>query len=214
MSGQHAAIRRILTRMLEASEEHVDTQVTAVQRVARELSLLSATYHGHLVRAGMQRSQLAALEERLETASTSLSRTHFDLQQRLFGDVQALHYLMENTEAPEQAEDVPSDTIRAGLDAYCADLEREHHSIGETLGGLALQLRLLANNIEIAASHAGGEDVLMPVDLFCTMSGLLRGLANRLRSATDDLQIFEQTQNGHAESLRMVLTGGAEGTAA
>ena len=46
------------------------------------------------------------------------------------------------------------------------------------------------------------------------MSGLLRGLAGRLRTATDDLRIFEQTQNGHAESLRVSLAVGTEGTAA
>ena len=166
MSVPDPAIRRIFMRMLEESQAHQDTQLSIVQRVARELSSLSANYHGHMVRAGMQTPQLEALEARLEEASTSLGRTHFDLQQRLFGDMQALQYLMDIAETPEQVGGRSRAALRRGLDAYCADLEREHHGIGETLGSLTLQLRLLANNIEIAASHAGGEDVTTPVTCF------------------------------------------------
>jgi hypothetical protein len=40
----------------------------------------------------------------------------------------------------------------------------------------------------------------------------LRGLADRLRTATADLQLFQQTQKGHAESVRQALLA-SEGAA-
>ena len=55
--------------------------------------------------------------------------------------------------------------------------------------------------MEIAACQAGGEDVLAPVDLFVAMAGCCGRLADRLRGATADLRIFEQTQNGHGGVL-------------
>lgn len=214
MSARLAAAVRILDRMLDASEDHVDTQLGAVQRVARELASISASYHDHVVRSGLQSDQLDALEIHLEEASTSLSRTHFDLQQRMLGDVLALRQLVTLATATERDAGTTLEALRAGIAAYCAGLEQEQHLIGETLDGLTLQLRLLANNVEIAAAHAGGGEVMAPIDLFCAMSGLLRGLADRLRSFTGDLRIFEQTQNGHAESVRSALIAREEGAAA
>jgi hypothetical protein len=213
MSAPYLAALRLLDRMLAASQEHVDTQLGAVQRVARELASISASYHSHVTRSALQSPLLAAIEAPLEDASTSLSRTHFDLQQRMLGDVQALQQLIALV-ATLQRSGGATTPLHDGIDAYCAGLEREHRLIAETLGALTLQLRLLANNIEIAAAHAGGEDVTAPIDLFCAMSTLLRGLADRLRGSTGDLRIFEQTQNGHAESLRSALAAPEEGTAA
>jgi hypothetical protein len=214
MSGQPVAVLQILDRMLDASQEHVDTQIGAVQRVARELASISANYHSHMIRSGIGSAQLDALETRLEEASTSLSRTHFDLQQRMFGDVRTLQQLIALAMAPQPGGSDLAGVLCGGIDAYCAALEQEHHAIAETLGGLTLQLRLLANNIEIAAAHAGGEDATAPVELFCAMSGLLRGRADRLRGSTAELRLYEQAQNGHTESLRSALAAGEEGTAA
>lgn len=215
MNTSNPVVLRLLDRMSEASQENADTLVGAVQRVARELSSVSFNYNSHMIRAGMRSAELEALDGQLGEASAVLSRTLFDLQQRLLGDVQALRRLRSLFDRAD-LEDARSlgERLHEGIDAYCAGLEKEHHGISETLGALTLRLRLMANNIEIAACHAGGDDVVAPVDLFCTMSGLLRGLADRLRGAAADLRIFEQTQNGHAESLRVALVSGEEGAAA
>lgn len=215
MSDPNPIVLRLLDRMSKASQDNVDTLITAVQRVSRELSSLSFNYNSHMIRAGMRSTDLEALDALLEEVSTSLSRTLFDLQQRLLGDVQALRGLMRVFESVDLEDERPVEArLRDGIDDYVKGLEQEHHQISETLGALTLRLRLLANNVEIAACQAGGEDVLAPVDLFVAMAGLLRGLADRLRGATADLRIFEQTQNGLAESLRMALTVGEEGEAA
>jgi hypothetical protein len=99
--------------------------------------------------------------------------------------------------------------IREALDQYCLAIEREYFAIGETLANVSFRVRLLANNIEISACHAGVEDVDATVDLFCIMAGQLRALADRLRDAAGDLRIFEQTQKGHAESVRVAQSSGA-----
>lgn len=215
MSAPNPVVLRLLDRMSKASQDNVDTLITAVQRVSRELSSLSFNYNSHMIRAGMRSAELEGLDALLEEASTALGRTLFDLQQRLLGDVQALRGLMRVFESVDLEDERPVDArLREGIDDYVKGLEREHHQISETLGALTLRLRLLANNVEIAACQAGGEDVLAPVDLFVAMAGLLRGLADRLRGATADLRIFEQTQNGLAESLRMALSIGEKGEAA
>jgi len=217
MSAPNPIVLRLLDRMSKASQDNVDTLITAVQRVSRELSSLSFNYNSHMIRAGMRSAALEALDALLEEVSTSLSRTLFDLQQRLLGDVQALRGLMRAFESVDLEDERPVEArLREGIDDYVKGLEQEHHQISETLGALTLRLRLLANNVEIAACQAGGDDVLAPVDLFVAMAGLLRGLADRLRGATADLRIFEQTQNGLAESLRMALSmsNGEKGEAA
>jgi len=217
MSAPNPIVLRLLDRMSKASQDNVDTLITAVQRVSRELSSLSFNYNSHMIRAGMRSAELEALDALLEEVSTSLSRTLFDLQQRLLGDVQALRGLMRAFESVDLEDERPVEArLREGIDDYVKGLEQEHHQISETLGALTLRLRLLANNVEIAACQAGGDDVLAPVDLFVAMAGLLRGLADRLRGATADLRIFEQTQNGLAESLRMALSmsNGEKGEAA
>jgi hypothetical protein len=45
------------------------------------------------------------------------------------------------------------------------------------------------------------------------MANQLRLLADRLRSATADLRIFQQAQNGYAESLRATLSTSVQGMA-
>jgi len=222
MSAPNPIVLRLLDRMSKASQDNVDTLITAVQRVSRELSSLSFNYNSHMIRAGMRSAELEALDALLEEVSTSLSRTLFDLQQRLLGDVQALRGLMRAFESVDLEDERPVEArLREGIDDYVKGLEQEHHQISETLGALTLRLRLLANNVEIAACQAGGDDRGpasggAPVDLFVAMAGLLRGLADRLRGATADLRIFEQTQNGLAESLRMALSmsNGEKGEAA
>ncbi|MGH2347691.1 MAG: hypothetical protein ACRDG4_20885, partial [Chloroflexota bacterium] len=139
----------------------------------------------------------------------------FDLQQRLLGDVQALRRL-DRIHAVADLEDTrpPAIRVREALEQYCTALEREYFAIGETLANVSFRVRLLANNIEISACHAGVEDMDATVDLFCIMAGQLRAQADRLRGAAGDLRIFEQTQKGHAESVRVALTAGEEGAAA
>jgi hypothetical protein len=215
MNAPDPIVLQLLDRMLQTSQDNVDGLVGAVQRVARELSSLSFNYNSHMIRAGMRSPELQALDGQLDEASTLLGRTLFDLQQRLLGDVQTLRQLVRIFEAIDLEDERPAgERLREGLDAYCLALEREHHGMSETLASLGLRLRLMANNIEIAACHTGGEDVAAPVDLFCSMATLLRTFADRLRSATGDLRIFEQTQNGHAESLRTALAGSERGEAA
>ena len=129
--------------------------------------------------------------------------------------MQALKRLVRVFDVVDLEDERPAlERLREGIDTYCAALEHEHRGISETLDGLGLRLRLMANNIEIAACRAGSEETSAPVDLFCLMAGLLRGLADRLRNATADLRIFGQTQNGHAETLRVVLAATGEGEAA
>jgi hypothetical protein len=215
MTSPDPAVLLMLDRMLQTSQDNVDALVGGVQRVARELSSLSFNYNGHMIRAGIRSPELQALDAELSDATTVLGRVLFDLQQRLLGDVQALRRLRRIFEAVDlEDERPPIERLRDRLDAYCASLEREHRGISETLEALSVRLRVMANNIEIAACRAGGEDASAPVDLFCIMGNLLRGLAGRLRSATGDLRIFGQTQNGHAETLRTILSASGEGEAA
>lgn len=215
MTSPDPALVQVLDRMLQTSLDNVDTLVGAVQRVARELSSLSFNYNGHMIRAGIRSPELQALDNDLGDAATVLGRALFDLQQRLLGDVQTLRQLRRIFEAVDLEDERPVlDRLRERLEAYCAALEQEHRGISETLEALGVRLRLMANNIEIAACRAGGEDTSAPVDLFCIMANLLRGLAGRLRAATADLRIFGQTQNGHAETVRVILQASGEGQAA
>jgi hypothetical protein len=205
----------LLERMVEASQDNVDTLIGAIQRVARELSSLSFNYNGHIIRSGMHSPELQALDRQLDEASTVLGRTLFDLQQRLLGDVHALRPLLRIFEVADLEDDRPAVVrLRERLDAYCAALEREYHGISETLAALCFRLALMGNNIEIAACRAGGVDVSAPVDLFCVMANQLRSLADRLRNTTGDLRIFQQAQNGYAESLRVTLADSGTGAAA
>jgi hypothetical protein len=176
------------------------------------LSSLSFNYNGHIIRAGIQSAELQELDRQLDEASTVLGRTLFDLQQRLLGDVHALRPLRRIFEVADLEDERPAAIrLRERLDAYCEALEREYHGISETLAALSFRLALMGNNIEIAACRAGGEDVSAPVDLFCVMANQLRSLADRLRNATGDLRIFQQSQNGYAESVRMAWASTAHG---
>jgi hypothetical protein len=69
---------------------------------------------------------------------------------------------------------------------------------------LSTRLRVLANNTEIAACRAS-EASHAPVELFVTIAGQMRALALRLQSMADDLTIFEQTQQGNAEAVRVAV---------
>lgn len=215
MSQANPVILQLLARMLEDSQLNVETLVGAVQRVSRELSALAYNYSSHSARAGFHDPTTQALDAQLAEISGTLGRTLFDLQQRLLGDVQALRRL-DRIYAVTDLEDLrPANVrVREALDHYCVALEQEYFAISETLANLSFRVRLLANNIEISACHAGGDDVHASVDLFCIMAGQLRGLADRLRGATGDLRIFEQTQKGHAESVRVALATSEEGAAA
>src|SRR5260370_12138153 len=93
MSAVSPVIVQLLARMLEDSQLNVDALVGSVQRVSRELSALAFNYKGHLARAGIRSLNMQALDSQLDEGSAVLSRTLFDLQQRLLGDVQALRGL-------------------------------------------------------------------------------------------------------------------------
>jgi|GEM_PF-1292672 len=61
MSAPNPIVLRLLDRMSKASQDNVDTLITAVQRVSRELSSLSFNYNSHMIRAGMRSAELEAL---------------------------------------------------------------------------------------------------------------------------------------------------------
>jgi len=196
--------------MLEDSQTNAEALVSAVQRVSRELSALAYNYSSHIARAGFRDTSMHTQDSQLDEISAILGRTLFDLQQRLLGDVQALRRLDKMNAAGDPDDDRPAALrVREALDQYCLAIEREYFAIGETLGNVSFRVRLLANNIEISACHAGVEDIDATVDLFCIMAGQLRALADRLRDAAGDLRIFEQTQKGHAESVRVAQSSGA-----
>lgn len=201
-----SAVLQILSRMLDASQEYVDLLNGAVPRAAHELAAMASDYSLYMQRAGLSGPRLLGLDKQLQASSAALNRTQFDLQQQLRDDVYALRLLQDVVLSAAQESLSTVEAQRIAVDTYSADMERAHQHLGSTLGTLTVQLRILANNIEIAAAHAGSSEASPQVDLFCTLAGLLRGIAQRLRSATDDLRIFEQTQSGHAEALRQVLT--------
>jgi hypothetical protein len=210
MTQTNPVVVQVLSRMLEDSQMNAEALVSVVQRVSRELSALAYNYSGHIARAGFRDTSLHVQDGQLDEISAILGRTLFDLQQRLLGDVQALRRLDRMNAAADPDDDRPAALrVREALDQYCLAIEREYFAIGETLANVSFRVRVLANNIEISACHAGVEDVDATVDLFCIMAGQLRTLADRLRDAAGDLRIFEQTQKGHAESVRVAQSSGA-----
>ena len=210
MTQTNPVVVQVLSRMLEDSQMNAEALVSAVQRVSRELSALAYNYSSHIARAGFRDTSMHTQDSQLDEISAILGRTLFDLQQRLLGDVQALRRLDKMNAAGDPDDDRPAALrVREALDQYCLAIEREYFAIGETLGNVSFRVRLLANNIEISACHAGVEDIDATVDLFCIMAGQLRALADRLRDAAGDLRIFEQTQKGHAESVRVAQSSGA-----
>ncbi len=208
-------VNHLLERMLEASQDNADQLIGAVQRVTRELSSLTFNFSGHVIRSDIRSPELQALDHQLDEASSVLNRTVFDLQQRLLRDSQALRPLTRIFDVVDLEDERPGSVrLRERIDMYCEALEREYEGIRETLAALSLRLALMGNNIEIAACRAGSADASAPVELFCVMANQLRLLADRLRNATADLRIFQQSQNGYAESLRVTLASYSRGTAA
>ena len=208
-------VGHLLDRMLEASQGNADQLIGAVQRVTRELSSLTFNFNGHVIRSGIRSGDLLALDRQLDEASSVLNRTVFDLQQRLLRDSQTLQPLTRIFEVVDLEDERPAAIrLRERVDIYCEALEREYEGIRETLAALSFRLALMGNNIEIAACRAGSADVSARVDLFCVMANQLRLLADRLRNATADLRIFQQSQNGYAESLRVTLANYSRGTIA
>ena len=208
-------VDRLLQRMVQVSRDNAEHLIGAILRVARELSSLSFNFNGHMIRAGMRSADLRSLDTQLDEASAILGRAVFDLQQRLLRDGQTLRPLMRIFEVIDLEDDrPPMIRLREKIDTYCDALEREYEGIRETLSGLSFRLALMGNNIEIAACRAGAEDASAPVDLFCVMASQVRMLADRLRNATADLRISQQSQTGYAESLRATLAKYAQGTAA
>jgi hypothetical protein len=206
---------RLLQRMVQTSEDNADQLISAIQRVARELSSLSFGFNSHLIRAGIRSVDLQALDAQLDEASAVLSRTVFNLQHRLLHDGQILRPLVRIFEVTDLEDSRPAIVrLREKIDAYCDTLEREYEGIRETLAGLCYRLALTGNNIEITACRACAGDVSAPVDIFCVMASQIRTLADRLRNATADLRVFQQSQNGYAESLRAALLHGSQGAAA
>jgi hypothetical protein len=199
-------VNHLLGRMVEASDDNADRLVGAVQRVARELSSLSFSFNSHIIRAGIHSPDLHALDSQLDQASSLLTRTVFDLQQRLLTDGQVLRPLIRIFKVADLEDERPAAVrLREKIDRYCKALDRDYEDIRETVAALSFRLALTGNNIEIAACRADGEYVLATVDIFCIMASQLRSLADRLRDVTADLRIFQQSQNGYAESLRVAL---------
>jgi ABC-type transporter Mla subunit MlaD len=134
-----------------------------------------------------------------------LHRTRFDLEQQLYDITYTLHQLQDVLLASgAEAHSLP-EAVSVALEAYRTEIRRGQQQIGTALRSLTLHLRLLAGNIEIAAAHAD-DTASTQIELFCTISHLLRSLADQLHGTAAELRIFEQTQLGHSESLRSVLT--------
>ncbi len=196
---------QILGRMRDAGQEYGDRLGGSLPRATHDLAILAENYAQYLRRTGLTDARLAALGRQLQSASVALHRTRFDLEQQLYDTTYTLHQLQDVILATgTEASSLP-EAVSVALEAYRTETRRGQQQIGTALRSLTLHLRLLAGNIEIAASHAE-DTATTQIELFCTLANLLRSLADQLHGTDAELRIFEQTQLGHSESLRSLLT--------
>jgi chromosome segregation ATPase len=195
---------QILGRMLEASHEYEEQLEGSLPRVTHEAAVLADNYTQYLHRTDLAEARLTALGHQLQSTSTALQRTRFDLEQQLHDMRYTLQMLQDVVLAAATEAAALEVTVSGTLESYKRDARCGQQQIGNALRSLTLQMRLLANNIEIAAAHAEST-ATMHIEFFCTLAGLLRSLADQLRSTVDDLRVFEQTQLGHSESFRLLL---------
>lgn len=216
MNDSRTEIARAITRMLHTSQDTAEGLTGSVRRIVIELSALSTNFRAHMARAGVLSADLLELDGGLAETTGILRQTRDDLERRVLGGVRELRQINKLAQDPGADNDrrTLADRLREQLHAYDEALKFEYFTIGELLARLSFGLRIIANNIEIAASHAGTSTGSAPVELFCLIGSQLRGLANRLRTATADLQIFQQTQKGHAESVRQALRASEGGAVA
>jgi hypothetical protein len=207
MSEAQRVVLQTVQRLLQMNEEHMVGLVGGIQRILRELSALSGNFCTHMTRSGVHSTALVELDTRLAELTTVLRQTVADLERRMQDDRQELRQSaqMATTVATGQAEQSTLTRLREAIQAYGDVLEFEYFVLTELFTGLSFRLRVSANNIEIAASHAGASAGSAPVELFCLIGSQLRGLADRLRLATADLRLFQQTQKGHTEAARQAL---------
>lgn len=195
----------LLQRLLSGGRDGADRLIADLQKGARELAALSLNYNGHSIRAGVHSAAMSAIDAELDAAASALARALFELQQRLLLDVQALTQLARIEQVVDLEDDRPLPArIRDRIDAYAATLGPSLGQARTTVTAIAARLRVLANNTEIAACRADDSSGA-PVDLFVAIAGQMRALALRLRAVTDDLAIFEQTQSGNVEVVRVAL---------
>lgn len=205
MSQPGIAAAPLLQRLLAGGRDDADRLIADLRKGARELAALSLNFNGHSIRAGVRNDALNAIDAELDAAASVLSRALFDLQQRLLTDVQLLARLARIEHIVDLEDDRPVvERALVALDPYIQTLGPGLGATRATVSGLANSLRVLANNSEIAACRAG-DSASAPVELFVAIAGQMRALARRLYTLADDLSIFEQTQGGTAEAVRVAL---------
>jgi hypothetical protein len=207
MSEAQQVVLHALERMLQMAQENVATLVGGMQRILRELSALSSNFRTHMARSGIQSTDLVELDGRLVELTGVLRQTVADLERRVRSDMQELRQSTQTAMAIASGtvEEDAITRLRESIEGYSEVLEFEYFVLIELIAGLSFRLRVIANNIEIAASHAGAGAGSAPVELFCLIGGQLRGFTDRLRMATAELRLFQQTQKGHTEATRQAL---------
>jgi hypothetical protein len=205
MNEANLVLAPLLGRLLMGGREGAERLIADLRKGARELAMLSLNYNGHSIRAGIHNAAMRAIDAELDNAASTLSRVLFDVQQRLLLDVQMLTRLARIEQITDLEDDRPlAERIRHEVDAYTTALGPSLAETRSAVADLSTRLRVLANNTEIAACRAS-EASHAPVELFVTIAGQMRALALRLQSMADDLTIFEQTQQGNAEAVRVAV---------
>jgi hypothetical protein len=207
MSETQQVVLQALQRLLQMSEENAVGLLGGIQRILREQSALSSNFRTHMARSGVQSKELVELDSRLAELTAILRQTVADLERRVHGDPRDLRQCVQvaTAVATGKAEVDALVRLHDSIKAYDEVLEFEYFVLTELFTGLSFRLRVIANNIEIAASHAGTGAGSAPVELFCLIGSQLRGLADRLSMATADLRLFQQTQKGHTAAARQAL---------
>jgi hypothetical protein len=205
MNESTLVLAPLLGRLLMGGREGAERLIADLRKGARELAMLSLNFNGHSIRAGVHNAAMRTIDAELDNAASTLSRILFDVQQRLLLDVQMLTRLARIEQITDLEDDRPlAERIRHEVDAYTTALGPSLAGTRSAVADLSTRLRVLANNTEIAACRAS-EASHAPIELFVTIAGQMRALALRLQAIADDLTIFEQTQQGNAEAVRVAV---------
>ena len=200
-----SALTPLLERLREGGGDGAERLIADLRKGARELSTLSLNYNGHSIRAGIHNATMAAIDAELDQAASTLSRVLFDVQQRLLLDAQMLTRLARIEQVTDLEDDRPLvERVYEQVEAYTAALGPSLEETRSSVAAIATRLRVLANNTEIAACRAS-EAASAPIELFVMIAAQMRALALRLHAIADDMALFEQTQQGNAEAVRLTI---------